>query len=522
MRAHLSFCSVWAAVFGSLCGSGAWAQTSLGSAFSYQGRLTQAGRPFDGEARMTFVLWNHPTQGTPGQLMGIQHIENVPVANGLFTVELNGNGELMNFGNVPIFVGYEHWIEVTVEIPPGSGNSVLLAPRQRLTPAPNALYSKSTSWSGLQDVPPGFADGVDNGAGDGHSLDASDGSPSDALFVDASGAVGIGTTAPLSNLDIASLGPAILRLNADTDNANEADIASVFFRQDGGQVAGRVGFRSDNNFEVVNAYDASLWLGVNNGAQVEIHSGGMRVFGAMGAEAVDIDGRFRWNTVSVDELRLENAGVTGWEFNHSGLEPQVYYNGALHLIDNDGGEGSVYMAVGEDVLLGDTGVLYSDTIYSAGKFFRLDHPLDPANQFLLHSCVESNEQKNVYDGVVTTDADGEATVTLPDYFQALNGDFRYQLTVIGQFAQAIVAREIENNSFTIRTDRPDVKVSWQVTGVRHDAFARAMRFQPQQEKRGLERGRYLHPKLFGQPKELAIGMIRQVQRDRVQSEPERK
>jgi len=452
--------------------------------------------------------------------MGIQHIENVAVTNGLFAVELNANGELMNFGNVPIFVGFEHWLEVSVEIPPGSGNSVLLAPRQRLTPSPNALYSKSTSWSGILDVPAGFADGVDNGSSDGHSLDAADGSPVDALFVDPSGAVGIGTSAPLSNLDIASLGPVILRLDADTDNANEADIASVFFRQDGGQVAGRVGFRSDNNFEVVNAFDSSLWLGVNNGTQAEIHSGGMRVFGAMGVDAVDIDGRFRWNTVSTDELRLENVGVPGWEFNHSGLEPQAFYNGAFHLIDNDGGEGSVYMAVGEDVVLGDVGQIYADTIYSPGKFFLLDHPLDPANKFLLHSCVESNEQKNVYDGVVTTDSNGDATVTLPDYFQALNGDFRYQLTVIGQFAQAIVAREIENDSFTIKTDRPNVKVSWQVTGIRHDAFARALRFQPQKEKQGLERGRYLHPKLFGQPKELAIGMIRKQQNSAAPSNAE--
>src|SRR5262249_23985656 len=80
----------------------------------------------------------------------------------------------------------------------------------------------------------------------------------------------------------------------------------------------------------------------------------------------------------------------------------------------------------------------------AGQF-RIDHPLDPANRYLSHSFVESPEMLNVYGGTLTTGGDDEAVVTLPDYFEALNRDFRYQLTVIGQFAQAIVAREIENN-----------------------------------------------------------------------------
>ena len=48
----------------------------------------------------------------------------------------------------------------------------------------------------------------------------------------------------------------------------------------------------------------------------------------------------------------------------------------------------------------------------------------------------------MYQGNVVTDADGSATVTLPDYFEVLNGDYCYQLTVIGQLALAIVAEEI--------------------------------------------------------------------------------
>ena len=90
---------------------------------------------------------------------------------------------------------------------------------------------------------------------------------------------------------------------------------------------------------------------------------------------------------------------------------------------------------------------------------QIDDPLDPANKFLNQYTVASPDLKDVYDGIVTTDASGAATVQMPPYFEALDGEYRYQLTVIGQFAQAIVATEMQGNSFTIKTDRPSVKVS---------------------------------------------------------------
>jgi hypothetical protein len=109
---------------------------------------------------------------------------------------------------------------------------------------------------------------------------------------------------------------------------------------------------------------------------------------------------------------------------------------------------------------------------------------------------------NIYNGNIVTDRHGLATVELPSYFEALNQDFRYQLTVIGQFAQAIVVREIRGNHFTIKTNKPAVKVSWQVTGIRHDAYADAHRIQVEEDK-GKERGTYLHPELFNSPQVIA-------------------
>jgi hypothetical protein len=116
------------------------------------------------------------------------------------------------------------------------------------------------------------------------------------------------------------------------------------------------------------------------------------------------------------------------------------------------------------------------------KFFKIDHPLDPENKYLFHSCIESPDMMNVYNGNAMTDEQGYATIQLPDYFEALNTDYRYQLTCMGQFAQAIVSKKIENNIFVIQTDKPNVEVSWQVTGIRNDPASQRGQFKVEMEK----------------------------------------
>ncbi len=70
----------------------------------------------------------------------------------------------------------------------------------------------------------------------------------------------------------------------------------------------------------------------------------------------------------------------------------------------------------------------SGTLTKGGGGFKIDHPLDPANKYLLHSFVESPDMKNVYDGEVVLDTTGEAIVHLPAWFETLNRAFHYQLT----------------------------------------------------------------------------------------------
>jgi hypothetical protein len=137
------------------------------------------------------------------------------------------------------------------------------------------------------------------------------------------------------------------------------------------------------------------------------------------------------------------------------------------------------------------------TLSKASGSFKIDHPLDPANKFLYHSFVESPDMKNIYDGIVVLNKQGKAVVRLPDYFEALNQDFRYQLTAVGAPGHNLyIAREISGNKFVIAGGRPGAKVSWQVTGVRHDAYADAHRIVVEEAKPEKERGTYLHPELF--------------------------
>ncbi len=136
---------------------------------------------------------------------------------------------------------------------------------------------------------------------------------------------------------------------------------------------------------------------------------------------------------------------------------------------------------GDSLFTGNTHV--NGTLSTSGaKPFRIPHPLDPSKE-LWHAAMESPQPMNVYTGNVRTDRRGFSVVKLPRYFDAINRDFRYQLTVVGKsFARAIVWKEIAGNRFTIRTDEPGVKVSWQVTAQRDDAYMRKHPFKAERDK----------------------------------------
>ncbi len=156
----------------------------------------------------------------------------------------------------------------------------------------------------------------------------------------------------------------------------------------------------------------------------------------------------------------------------------------------------------------------SGTLSKGGGSFKIDHPLDPTNKNLYHSFVESPDMMNVYNGNVILDGNGEAIVTMADWFEALNKDFRYQLTPIGAPGPNLyIAEKISGNQFRIAGGSAGMEVSWQVTGVRQDTFANENRIPVEELKVPEERGKYLHPTAFGQPKSAGISYGNRLSRE---------
>lgn len=140
------------------------------------------------------------------------------------------------------------------------------------------------------------------------------------------------------------------------------------------------------------------------------------------------------------------------------------------------------------------------------KPFYIDHPTEPATKYLRHFAIESNEVLNVYRGNVILNSNGEATVTLPNYFEAINTNFSYNLTAIGSKSEVYIKEEIQNNQFKIAGGLPNQKISWQVYAERNDAYLQQFPEKRAVEinKKANESGKYLIPELFNQPKDKGI------------------
>lgn len=108
-------------------------QTPMGTAFTYQGRLTDAGAPANGIYDLQFTLFTAASIGA--QVGPVVTRDDVAVTDGLFTVTLD-------FG-ASAFTGSARWLEIGVRPGASAGGFTTLSPRQELTPSPNALYSRA-------------------------------------------------------------------------------------------------------------------------------------------------------------------------------------------------------------------------------------------------------------------------------------------------------------------------------------------------------------------------------------------
>jgi len=183
------------------------------------------------------------------------------------------------------------------------------------------------------------------------------------------------------------------------------------------------------------------------------------------------------NSASDSELKIMNGENNGYMI---GLDNSNPSNPSMTMVPDSPSGYTKFNgeAVFDDGLVsngdfsGENGEFNGDLDVSGTKNFRIDYPFDPQNKYLYHACIESNEVLNQYSGNITTDGNGFSEVVLPEYFEVINTDFRYQLTVIGTFSQAIIAKKIYNNRFEIRTDKPNIEVSWQITARRNDKYMR--------------------------------------------------
>jgi hypothetical protein len=324
------------------------------------------------------------------------------------------------------------------------------------------------------------------------------------FLIRASGGVGIGTNAPASN--------AALHVDAGTYYGIKASGTSYGISGTTSTGSGGAGMRAEatggggsdgiqatsNGRSAVRATGTStaygVWAQASGTDGTAVHgeaTGSNLTYGGYFSSAGDI-GTGVYGTASGSTGRGVIGETTGayaigvYGLGDTGVKGECTNEGgtAIEAVVTSNYGDALYAAAGATggyaaQFVGDVDITGNFTC-SGNKQFRIDHPLDPQNKYLYHSCVESPDMMNVYNGNVVTDESGYAVVVLPDWFEALNREFRYQLTVLDDtdddaFVLAKVVRKVTANQFTIRTSAPHTEVSWQITGIRHDPWAEAHR-----------------------------------------------
>lgn len=234
-----------------------------------------------------------------------------------------------------------------------------------------------------------------------------------------------------------------------------------------------------------------------------------------------------WFTFGPSTAPLSNPGIMALEPNGT-----VFINEFLEVQGDIAAQGMVLgpnqagfeltvqgnASIGDLTVLDDVSVLGNLGV-NGTKQFLIDDPRDPANRYLRHYCHEGAEPQNIYNGIVTLDANGQATVQLPDYFRTINRDPRYSLTPIGAAMPNLhVAETIDltcaTSSFRVAGGVPGKQVSWEIKAIRNDPTIRETGICVEIEKQDGERGRYLRPDLYGQAEASRTSVVTLVQDSR--------
>lgn len=483
-------------IFACLVTSGVTATPSL---ISYQGLLTDAsGDPVpDASYSVRFTIYNQPYSGS----MHWQEVKPISTVDGLFSTMLGSMEPLYDW----VFAGESRYLGIKV------GGDPEMTPRARLVSVPYSFRVSSidsatggTLTGGLV-IQPTFA----RDSGDAVTVLRGDGEVSSSIKVTPAGITEIDFYDPVDSKDMAMTKK--MHLSTDGITLFGATTSDTTLRiSDSGYIHtfGGIGIDTTPPNANLHVVGRSEFTDIIRSEYAGPDTAGMDYIGVHGisepTEGYGIGGEFKGGYRGVKGI--VNAPGYWWDF--MGVRGEVHgslgigYNyGVYGYADSGATNYGVYGWAGGGTtnwagyFAGNCRV--TGIFDNAKSGIVMDHPDDPANKYLYHSGVISPEMKTVYDGVAVLDSDGRAVVDLPGYFDRLNENFRYQLTCIGGYAPVYIADEISGNQFRIAGGQPGMKVSWQVTGVRSDAFAKANPMEVEKEKVGDERGKYLNPEAFG-------------------------
>jgi hypothetical protein len=447
--------------------------SAIPSKISYQGVYSQDDVNVSGNRDMVFQLFAN--ESCSGSALQSITKNDVSLHNGLFNVVLEVN--------MAHFNGQELWLQVQID-----GNNFGC---EQILPSPYALYSTSTDFHNLLGT---TLTGL-------NSPVVITGTYS-ALPLSPGAAVG----APLVVSNVLTTGMGVRVLNATYGlYVDQAQWYGLWISQ-----AGLYGIVSHGNdigvMGQANSTGANFGLYGNT-----LSPSGTGVYGTATATsgttygvqgvASSTSGYGVYGTNTGVGVYGQSTGTSGYggrfESNqYRGMYAKGGFNWYDAYIDGHNDAFGLYVQ---------DGITTPGNISKGGGSFKIDHPLDPENRYLYHSFVESPDMMNIYNGNVVLDENGEAWVQLAEWFEALNIDYRYQLTPIGGPGPNLyIAQKIENNRFKIAGGTAGLEVSWQVTGIRNDPYAQAYRIPIEEDKPQHERGTYLHPDAYGVPHELGV------------------
>ncbi len=500
------------------------ASAATAEPFTYQGQLTENNQPANGLYDMTFRLTD---AAVGGFALAVDSVANVSVVDGLFTVEIDFPSSQLNSSN--------RWMSITVD-------GTILSPRVRLRDTPRAQNAVRANTAGTIELPftglsgaptavsvqtssassnssglfglissasPGsFSAGVrgeNNGTGfNGVGVYGSQNGFGYGMYGTTPGGVGIfgDSDAGFGLWGQSDVNTGLYARTNSGDQAiqaehRDADTEAFLATQDYGLLAlnietpnigtgirgegGRVGVQGISQVDTQSGAQFGVWgqagerdsnprdvfgvYGIGQGSEIV---GGRRVYGVYGVAGSGVQGNFAYGVY----------GTTSGPGAKGNNRFAGYFDGDVHVTGN---------------------------LSKASGSFKIDHPLDPENKYLSHSFVESPDMMNIYNGVVTLNADGAGVIELPDYFETLNRDFRYQLTAMGTpMPNLYISEEISANQFSIAGGVAGARVSWEVTGIRQDPSATHSPIVVEKDKLEQHKGKYLDPEAYGLGDEHAI------------------